>query len=139
MMGHECSFAGPKKYSFSKEDEVYLKNIAKKFTGDSEKMQFSTDAKLAIKNADFVYADTFISMGEEHIYDEKIAEFSEFQINSKLLEFSGKNTKFMHCLPAHRGEEVSPEIIDSPEISLIYQQAKNRMVVSKGVFGWLCG
>lgn len=143
MMGHECSFAGPEKYSFSPENEKYLQDIAEKFTGSSEKIHFYTDAKKAIQNADFVYADTFISMGEEHIYDEKIAEFSEFQINSKLLEFSGKHTekkiKFMHCLPAHRGEEVSPEVIDNPDISLIYQQAKNRMVVSKGVFGWLCG
>ena len=136
MMGHECSFAGPEKYSFAPEKQKYLEGVAQKFSG---KISFTHDAKESIKNADFVYADTFISMGEEDIYDEKIAKFYDFQITSELLEISGKNTKFMHCLPAHRGEEVSPEVIDNPEISLIYQQAKNRMVVSKGVFGWLCG
>jgi ornithine carbamoyltransferase len=142
MMGHECSFAGPKEYSFSSEDEQYLKNVAEKFSGSPDKMSFSHDAKEAIQDTDFVYADTFISMGEEDIYDEKIQKFSEFQINAELLKFSGKNTEkkiqFMHCLPAHRGEEVSAEVIDNPEISLIYSQAKNRMVVSKGVFSWLC-
>lgn len=139
MMGHECSFAGPESYFFSAEKQNYLQEIAEKFSGDKNNMSFHSDAKEAVQNADFVYADTFISMGEEHIYDEKIKEFSQFQINSELLKYSGKETQFMHCLPAHRGEEVSSEVIDNPEISVIYQQAKNRMVVSKGVFAWLCG
>lgn len=138
MMGHECSFAGPQEYSFSREDENYLKKVAEKFSGASEKMSFFTNAKKAVENADFVYSDTFISMGEEHIYDEKIAAFHEFQVNTDLLGFAKEKVKFMHCLPAHRGEEVSAEVIDNTDISLVYQQAKNRMVVSKGVFGYFC-
>lgn len=136
MMGHECSFAGPESYFFSQKKQEYLQSVAQKFSG---KISFHTDAKDAVQNADFVYADTFISMGEEDIYDEKISKFTTYQVNADLINSSGKNTKFMHCLPAHRGEEVTPEIIDNSEISVIYQQAKNRMVVSKGVFAFLCG
>ncbi len=136
MMGHECSFAGPKEHSFSVEKQKYLGKVAEEFSG---KITFLHDAKEAVKDTDFVYADTFISMGEENIYDEKIQKFLDFQVNKELMKHAGDNAKFMHCLPAHRGEEVSPAVIDNPEISVIYQQAKNRMVVSKGVFGWLCG
>ena len=83
-----------------------------------------------------VYTDTFVSMGEEEEFDEKMKSFAGFQVNSKLLSHAKKGCYFMHCLPAHRGIEVTDEVIDSP-YSLVYQQSKNRMVVSKGVFATL--
>ena len=133
-LGHEVSFGGPEEYFFSIENQQHLQNLAKKYNG---KITFTTNAKEAVKNADVIYADTFISMGEEHIYDEKIKAFAGYQVNNSLMTATGKSTtKFMHCLPAHRGEEVTDEVIDSKN-SIIYQQAKNRMVVSKGVFSFL--
>jgi ornithine carbamoyltransferase len=133
MMGHQCSFAGPKKHSFSKEKQKCLENIGAKFGGE---ISFYENPKKAVKNSDAIYTDTFVSMGEESLYEQKIKEFSGFQINSELMNLSGKDTKFLHCLPAHRGEEVTDEVIDSKN-SLVYLQAKNRMVVSKGLFSFL--
>jgi ornithine carbamoyltransferase len=75
-------------------------------------------------------------MGEEHLFEEKIRHFQPFQINEKLFLKAKSHAGFMHCLPAHRGIEVTDEVIDHKN-SWIYQQAKNRKVVSKGVFALL--
>jgi len=87
----------------------------------------------AVQNSDVIYTDTFISMGEEHLYEEKIKHFEPYQINEKLFSGAKNTTGFMHCLPAHRGVEVTDEVIDHPN-SWVYDQAKNRMIVSKAVF-----
>lgn len=129
-LGHDIAFASPEKYSFSKTNETYLKLLAKKHNVNAD---FSNNPQKAVSNADVIYTDTFVSMGQENIYDEKIKEFKAFQVNTKLIQKAKQNVQFMHCLPAHRGEEVTDEVIDSPN-SLVYQQAKNRMITSKGVF-----
>ena len=72
-------------------------------------------------------------MWEEDTADEKIKFFTDYQVNEDVISHTGKKSYFMHCLPAHRGEEVTNEVIDS-EVSLVYEQARNRMVVSKWVF-----
>lgn len=72
-------------------------------------------------------------MGEEKIFNEKIKTFKEYKINKKIMNYANNHAKFMHCLPAHRGIEVDNDVIDSNN-SLIYLQAKNRMIISKGVF-----
>lgn len=132
-LGHNISFAGPPNYSFSEEKELYLKMLATKHKVTTD---FSNNPQQAVSSADIVYTDTFVSMGEEDIYDEKIKAFKAFQVNTKLMQKAKSNAQFMHCLPAHRGEEVTNEVLDSKN-SLIYQQAKNRMVTSKGVFATL--
>jgi len=91
------------------------------------------DPLKAVKNADIIYTDTFISMGEEHLFEEKIRHFQPYQVNGKIHSKAKPETAFMHCLPAHRGIEVTDEVIDHPN-SWVYKQAKNRMVVSKGLF-----
>jgi ornithine carbamoyltransferase len=123
-LGYKASFAGPANYSFSLEVQNYLKTLGE--------IEFFEDPKLAIKNADIVYSDTFISMGEEAKFSEKLEHFEGYQVDANLLG----NAYFMHCLPAHRGIEVTDEVIDS-EKSLVYLQAKNRMVSAKGVFIYL--
>jgi ornithine carbamoyltransferase len=75
-------------------------------------------------------------MGEEHLYDEKIKHFKPYQVNMELFANANSDAGFMHCLPAHRGVEVTDEVIDH-ENSWVYQQAENRMIVSKGVFAGL--
>ena len=99
-------------------------------------MLFTNDPVEAVSEVNAVYADTFVSMGEEDVFDEKMKYFSDYQVNKKLFSYADKDAVFMHCLPAHRGLEVTDEIIDSKN-SLVYEQSKNRMVVSKGVFAKL--
>ncbi|MBI4272441.1 ornithine carbamoyltransferase [Candidatus Uhrbacteria bacterium] len=130
MFGHDVRFAGPKNYSFSKKQQTYFEKVAVK---NHARVFFTDDPKEAVEHADVVYTDTFVSMGEEQEYEEKIKAFGGYQVNKKLFSRAKKGAIFMHCLPAHRGVEVTDEIIDS-KMSLVYQQAKNRMVVSKGVF-----
>lgn len=131
--GHEVRFGGPKEYFFSKEREDHLRDLAREHSG---KALFTTDPHEAVRGVNAIYTDTFVSMGEEAVYDEKIKRFKGYQVNRELLSHADTNAVFMHCLPAHRGVEVTDEIMDS-ERSLIYEQAKNRMIVSKGVFAKL--
>ncbi len=133
MMGHTVKFAGPENYFWSEDKLNYFSLLSAQYKG-----QFSatTDPFEAVHNADVVYTDTFISMGQEHLYEEKIRHFQPYQVNEKLFSHAKEDAGFMHCLPAHRGIEVTDEVIDHPN-SWVYQQAKNRMIVSKGVFAAL--
>lgn len=131
--GHTIRFSAPEKYSWPKETLSYFSLLAMEHKGSFKQLD---DPFNAVSNADAVYTDTFISMGEEHLYEEKINHFKPYQINEKLFNHAGKDTVFMHCLPAHRGVEVTNGVIDHPN-SLVYKQAENRMVVSKGVFASL--
>ena len=82
----------------------------------------------AAKDADIVYTDTWISMGQEKDKKKKLKAFKDFKITKQLLG----NAKFMHCLPAHRGYEVEENVIDSKQ-SIIYQQAENRLYAQNAV------
>ncbi|TVQ68164.1 MAG: ornithine carbamoyltransferase [Balneolaceae bacterium] len=130
-MGYQMKFSGPENYSWSQDNLSYFSLLAVEHGGS---FTATSDPFQAVKGSDVIYTDTFISMGEEHLYEDKIMHFEPYQVNEKLFSATGKNhTGFMHCLPAHRGIEVTDAVIDHPE-SWIYQQAKNRMIVSLGVF-----
>jgi ornithine carbamoyltransferase len=130
ILGHNITFAGPLQYSWSNEKLSYFKLLTVEYGGTF----FATSDPIeAVKNSDVIYTDTFISMGEEHLYEEKIRHFQPYQVNEKLFSHAKSETGFMHCLPAHRGIEVTDSVIDHKN-SWVYQQAKNRMIVSKGVF-----
>ncbi|MFB6069863.1 MAG: ornithine carbamoyltransferase [Halanaeroarchaeum sp.] len=88
----------------------------------------TTDPVEAVDGAKAVYTDVFVSMGES---DEKRAAFEEFQVNESLMDHAD-DAKFMHCLPAHRGEEVSAGVMDGPD-SIVYDQAENRLHVQKAI------
>lgn len=90
------------------------------------KISLSYDARDALKGADIVMTDTFTSMGQEDEHDERLGTFLPFQINAENFALASERAIFMHCLPAHRGEEVTPEVIDS-ERSVIFDQAENRL------------
>jgi ornithine carbamoyltransferase len=83
------------------------------------------DPTEAVSNAHVVYTDVFISMGEEHMKD-KVAAFDGFQVNESMVEHMDATWKFMHCLPAHRGDEVTDWVMDH-EHSIVFDQAENRM------------
>ena len=86
----------------------------------------------AVDGADAVYTDTWASMGQEEEKEERLKIFTPYQVNSQLMAKAKPNALFMHCLPAHRGEEVTDEVIDSPQ-SIVFQQAQNRLHVQKAI------
>ena len=90
------------------------------------------DPKEAVANADVIYTDVWASMGFEEEQKEREKAFASFQVNEELTKYAKKDFSFMHCLPAHRGEEVSEGIIDG-EHSIILDQAENRLHAQKAI------
>ncbi len=93
-----------------------------------------TDPAEAVDGADIVYADVWVSMGDEHS-DDKLAAFAPYQVNEALMD-RAPNAHFLHCLPAHRGEEVTAGVIDGPR-SAVWRQATNRMHTARGAMLWM--
>ncbi|HOI44659.1 MAG TPA: ornithine carbamoyltransferase, partial [Candidatus Aminicenantes bacterium] len=92
----------------------------------------------AVKDADAVYTDVWASMGQEAEKAERARIFAPYQVNGALMAKARPETFFMHCLPAHRGEEVTDEVIDSPN-SIVYDEAENRLHVQKAIMLLLMG
>jgi ornithine carbamoyltransferase len=90
----------------------------------------------AVKDADVVYTDTWTSMGQEKEAAQRRRDFRDFQVNNALLKHAAKDAIVMHCLPAHRGEEITDEVIDGPR-SVVLDQAENRLHAQKAVMVWL--
>jgi ornithine carbamoyltransferase len=91
-----------------------------------------TDSLDGLKGADAVYTDTWVSMGQEGDARERIRDLQDYQITPELMASTGKESNFMHCLPAHRNQEVTDTVIDSVR-SLVYEQAENRLHVQKAL------
>jgi ornithine carbamoyltransferase len=85
-----------------------------------------TDPYEAVSGADAVYTDVWVSMGEESERERRLATFEPYRVDARLMAAAGEEAVFMHCLPAHRGEEVTAEVIDGPR-SIVWQQAENRL------------
>ena len=96
----------------------------------------TNDPVEAVRNASVIYTDIFVSMGEEHMKD-KFAAFESFQVNEELVSHAQPDYVFMHCLPAHRGEEVTDGVIDSKN-SIVLDQAENRMWAQMSILTYLC-
>jgi ornithine carbamoyltransferase len=90
------------------------------------------DPMKAAKNADILSTDVWVSMGDEEEYDQRLHDFRPYQINSKLLEQAKHDVMVLHCLPAHRGEEITAEVVDGPN-SAVFDQAENRLHVQKAL------
>jgi ornithine carbamoyltransferase len=97
----------------------------------AELLQF-TDPKKAVETADAVYTDVWTSMGQEVEYAERKKIFARYQVNEGLMARAQPKALFMHCLPAHRGEEVADEVIESPQ-SVVFDQAENRLHAQKAL------
>jgi ornithine carbamoyltransferase len=94
------------------------------------------DAARAVKGADVIYTDVWTSMGQEAEKDRRLKEFAPYQVNAKLLKKAPKHAKVLHCLPAHRGEEITADVLEGPA-SVVFQQAGNRMHAQKAILEWL--
>jgi len=127
--GMNISVATPKGYAPA--DKVVKDSllIAK---GTGSRILITEDPFSAVKAADVVYTDVWASMGQEEEINKRKIIFKDFQINAKLLSNAAKNVLVMHCLPAHRGEEITDEVMESRN-SIVFDQAENRMHVQKAI------
>jgi len=98
----------------------------------------TTDAVEAVRDADAVYTDVWASMGQEAEADTRKSLFAPFQVNTELMSHAAPGALFMHCLPAHRGDEVTDAVIDSPA-SVVFDQAENRLHTQKALLAMLFG
>ncbi|MBI2705306.1 MAG: ornithine carbamoyltransferase [Actinobacteria bacterium] len=96
----------------------------------------TTDPLEAVQGADVVYTDAWFSMGQEEEAAERRPYFHPFQVNTELMAGAAPDAIFLHCLPAHRNEEVTDDVIDGPQ-SRVWQQAENRMHAARGLISWL--
>ena len=132
MLGIDIHYAIPEGYEPADDVVKRTIDIANK---NGSKVIATNDPVEAVSDADVVYTDVFISMGEEHMKD-KMASFDGFQVNEKLVSHMNDEWKFMHCLPAHRGDEVTDWVMDH-ENSIVFDQAENRMWAQMSLLAYL--
>jgi ornithine carbamoyltransferase len=92
----------------------------------------TTDPAEAVRGAEIIYTDVWVSMGQEAERAQRLRDFAGYQVNAALLGAAGGRAKVMHCLPAHRGEEITDEVLDGPS-SIVFDQAENRLHAQKGL------
>ena len=134
-VGMEIAIATPKQYEC---DSEVVKNAMEDARATGTKLTLTNDPIEAIKDADIVYADTWVSMGQEADKAEKIKVFGPYQINKELFSHAKSDAIFLHCLPAYRGYEVTEDVIDGPN-SVIFDEAENRLHAQKAVMVKLMG
>lgn len=132
-VGMEIAVATPKGYECDAEVVENAKTDAKACGGN---VITTYDPVEAIKDADVVYSDTWVSMGQESEKAERIKIFMPYQVNRELFNKAKDDAVFMHCLPAYRGYEVTEDVIDSPQ-SVIFDEAENRLHAQKAVMATL--
>ncbi|WP_314587522.1 ornithine carbamoyltransferase [Paenibacillus terrigena] len=128
-LGIHISIASPEGYDMDETVISQAKDIA---ASTGSKIVITRDPKEAVQDADVIYTDVWASMGFESEQQEREAAFKDFQVNEELAKLAKPDYLFMHCLPAHRGEEVSAGVIDG-ENSIIFDQAENRLHAQKAV------
>jgi len=134
-LGSSIRVATPKGFTCNPQIVADARKIAKQ-TG--AKLEFLTEPHAAVAGVDAVYTDAWASMGQEQEAAERAQIFPPYQVNRALMAEAAPHAVFMHCLPAHRGEEVTDEVMDS-EQSVIFEQAENRMHVQKAILYLLLG
>jgi len=133
--GLNMNVGAPKGYQ---PDKKVLEESIKLAKASKASIKLFNDAYEAARGADVLYTDVWASMGQEKETEARKKIFRDFQINAKLLKLANKGCLIMHCLPAHRGEEITAEAIDSKN-SVVFDQAENRMHVQKAVLIKLLG
>jgi ornithine carbamoyltransferase len=134
-LGSSIRIATPKGYTCNPQIVADARKIAKQ-TG--AQLEFLTDPHAAVTGVDAVYTDAWASMGQEHEAAKRAEIFQPYQVNPEMMLEAAPHAAFMHCLPAHRGEEVTDEVMDS-ENSVIFEQAENRLHVQKSILYLLLG
>jgi len=129
LVGMNISVACPKGYEPKSE---IVKQAEKNAKHSGAKVEITNDPKKAVVGADVIYTDVIVSMGQDAEREKKLKDFKAYHVNAELLKHAKRDVIFMHCLPAHRGEEVAAEVIDGPH-SVVFDQAENRLHAQKAV------
>ncbi|MCS7254123.1 MAG: ornithine carbamoyltransferase [Armatimonadota bacterium] len=129
MLGVNVSVITPKGYE--PKEEIFKRAVSiASATGAS--VNVGNEPKDALKNADAIYTDVWVSMGQEQEAQRRKADFAPYQVNERLLELAPKHAIVMHCLPAHRGEEITDDVLDSDRCVAL-EQAENRLHTQKAL------
>jgi len=128
MLGARVRVASPTGYELP--DRVIAQ--AQRAAGEGGVVERSVDPRDAVRGADAVYTDVWASMGEEQEAEDRKVIFAPYQVNRALMALAAPDALFMHCLPAHRGEEVTAEVLESP-VSVVFDQAENRLHTQKAL------
>lgn len=128
-VGMDISIASPEKY----QPEEFIVKLAKedaKLTGS--KVVITDSVKEAVEGADIIYTDVWTSMGQEDEYEVRLKAFKGYQVNQEVVNMAKDDVIIMHCLPAHRGEEITHEVIEGPH-SVVFDEAENRLHAQKAI------
>jgi ornithine carbamoyltransferase len=134
MLGINVRVASPEGYELPGHVVAEAERVAQGGAG----ITLFNDPRQAAAGADAIYTDVWASMGEEHEAAERKLIFAPFQVNEALMAAAAPGALFMHCLPAHRGEEVTEGVLESP-VSVVFDQAENRLHVQKALLLMLLG
>jgi len=133
IMGMDVTIGSPRGYEPAEDMMEIASVLSKRYKTTLEVVH---DPKDAVKGADVIYTDTFFSMGQEADKEKKDA-LMPFQINRELVEAANNNVIVMHCLPAHRDEELTSDVMDDLKYSVVFDQAENRLHAQKGILALL--
>jgi ornithine carbamoyltransferase len=128
-VGARFILSAPPAYRF---DQPFLEMYQTQVRGQLDEIENPIQA---VTNADVIYTDVWASMGQESEAKERSTHFEAYQVNADLLKAAPEHAKVMHCLPAHRGEEITDEVLDGPQ-SVAFAQAGNRMHAQKSLLLW---
>ena len=134
-LGWNFSIANPEGYDMNPQAIKIAKEVA---LSSGSQLRFLRDPHEAVKNAQVIYTDTWTSMGQEDEAAKREQIFPPFQVNNKLVSEADKDVVVMHCLPAHRNQELTDEVADGPH-SVIFPQAHNRLHAQKAILARLFG
>jgi len=135
IMGVDLSIATPEGY---RPDAGVVSEAKKIAAGTGANIELISDPAAAAKDAHVLYTDTWVSMGQEEEAKQRLADFNGYQVNAALVTQARPDVMVMHCLPAHRGEEISAEVMDGPN-SVVWDEAENRLHIQKAVLLALMG
>lgn len=133
-IGMDISVGSPERYAPKSEIVEKAKKNAKE---SGSNLKILTSPREAVENADIVYTDVFVSMGDEKESEERLKTFiPDFQVNAQLLEYASPDAIVMHCLPAHRGQEITEDVLEGKK-SVVWDQAENRLHAQKAILLYL--
>ncbi len=132
-LGIKMIMATPPRYQFKEKELAWIQRQVPQLD-----LTVTENPVEAVRDAVAIYTDVWASMGQESENELRRKDFTPYQVNAELMSHAQKGAFFMHCLPAHRGEEVTDDVIDGPQ-SVVVQQAANRLHAQKGALAWLLG
>ena len=127
LAGLELTLSSPAKYG---PDEKLMNQSG------AGSVKWTDDVKKAVQDSEYIYTDVWVSMGDEEEREERLTDLQPYQVNTEIVSAAAEGVKIMHCLPAHRGEEITAEVLDSHK-SIVFDQAENRLHVQKAILTML--